>query len=291
MSVLGVACTSDASSPLVGPADADAGNAAEDRESGVVDATPATSAVCNRYLACAATTAPATLPSLQEGYGPGGTCFKNAAVSFCDQACRKGLSQLRAAAQGAPACGCESDEECLEPGSSHCDAVTKLCGTCDRSKECGLNSACLRSPTKGTACGACTSGLPSPDTDACGVGITSGSTGLFSSAAPYCTMTAAGPKCIECLTSVDCGGAPCDTANGKCSSPPNCTGIWQCLRYAPVECKRGESCCGQERCSAIDPYIACMSQHCATCMRNSDCFDCSVAHCKNLFGACKASCM
>ena len=63
--------------------------------------------VCDRYLDCVAAVAPAGLPTAQQGFGPGGTCWQGSAEAAqqCLDACQAGLDQFNEAFPNEPACG------------------------------------------------------------------------------------------------------------------------------------------------------------------------------------------
>jgi hypothetical protein len=244
--------------------------------------------ICDRYLACAAAASPVILPELQQGYGASGSCWENGPAEQCLTACRKGLSQLRAAAHAEPACACREDAECLEPGRSTCDPLNGVCGACDSSDGCPYQEACYRSP-EGSGCASCYE-LLATDTEGCGQGAAD-SPDLWS-AAPVCLFDQGTPTCIECRDTMDCMGGECDPITHRCSNRnPNCMGIWECLRHAPVECAVGGSCCSQDRCPSAGTYVQCMATHCAGCTSEGDgCFDCSVTNCTAEYKTCDNSC-
>lgn len=249
---------------------------------------------CERYLSCAAIASPATLPTLLEGYGPNGTCFRDGEDAVCESACLRGLSQLRTSSV-APECGCDSDAECMETGAPYCDVTTRRCGECKSSDGCGRDDACLRQPPRpgynATHCGRCAETGPGFSDDSCGTA--SPGSGALASAAPYCARDERGtPTCGECRNDFDCPNqAACDPATHRCaSSPNNCNAMWECLRRAPVECTSTGGCCGASTCPAAPEYLTCMNTHCAQCDSASECVECSIAHCKASYQACMGSC-
>jgi hypothetical protein len=173
------------------------------------DTRATSSTLCARFIACAGATNPIALPAIQQAYGPGGTCFE---PQRCSPSARtpaeRGLSQLRAGGAGAPACACNSDAECLEPGFPYCDPLVRVCGQCRRSTECSQPSACVRSPGLGTRCLGC---AVAGDSEVCGQSRAV-APDLWS-AAPYCTFEDNGTRPASSVR-------PIPTAPVPGASPP-----------------------------------------------------------------------
>lgn len=83
--------------------------------SGETGSTPLSQEACERYLACVAVAAPASLPSAQQGFGENGTCWQGSAAEMqqCIDACQAGLEELHMASPDEPACAlCQGNEDC-----------------------------------------------------------------------------------------------------------------------------------------------------------------------------------
>lgn len=226
-------------------------------------------AICPRYLACAAVAAPEALPSLQQGYGPSGTCWK-ADPTMCETACRAGLDSLRrTTGANKPECGCRDDGECTNASNPVCDLMSGRCAACSGTKGCMKDrTACVREYDDNNkrfnySCVAC-SGQPGSES--------------------VCIDPFAGS--FACTFS---GGLPTCRPNGGGGMP--CFAVAFCLGSAPIGCAERADCCGQSMTPAAGALYRCAAKSCPVCISaraafGGPCMDCLRVNCPNEQKAC-----
>jgi hypothetical protein len=145
---------------------------------------------CVTMLSCAAEAAPLSLPSLQEGYGRDGACWRDASSSAnCDVACQSALKTFRQSAPDAAGCGCERHDDCYDP-ELRCVAARCVTGLgCVEWEMCHIDCA-------DDACRAACREAASPHTEMLLVAIDR-------CRAEHCAKACARPESATCRQCVD----------------------------------------------------------------------------------------
>lgn len=97
-------------------------------------------AACDAYIACIGAAQPENLPTVLDGFGVNGTCYRDATPEYCEQACQEALNALKVAYPDVPECAGEASG-CTSNGSPK--AIAGDCqGACEILFCCATGPAC-----------------------------------------------------------------------------------------------------------------------------------------------------